>query len=367
MEAKQLFAFISLITLHLQAADIGSISELKGEASVNRSGEALTAALDLGVESYDDVRTANSRVGLTFIDDSVVRLTEHSKLILDEVIFDPDPSKSKIGLTFASGTARFITGKIGGINKENIKIQTPTSQIGIRGTDFTVTVDELGRSLVILLPDIDGISSGEITVETAAGLVILNKPYESTTTSVWESSPTQPVTLDITLDLIDNMLIVNEPKEEDQSVEETNNVRTGDLLDFNDLDVDLLNEDVLAEEDLEFTELDINFLDVNFFEDLLEVIEEIDKLREGNEKDKKTASVGKATIEGTTIGQDPTTQIITIVDTQNINISRQVNDFAKVRLDSQTGVNLIISQDGKEYNIIINKGGTSNIIIRQSS
>ena len=362
----RIFAFISLITLPLSAADIGSISELKGEASVNRSGESLTAALDLGVESYDDVRTANSRVGLTFIDDSVVRLTEHSKLVLDEVIFDPDPSKSKIGLTFASGTARFITGKIGGINKENIKINTPTSQIGIRGTDFTVTVDELGRSLVILLPDVDGISSGEITVETAAGVVILNRPYESTTTTVWESSPTKPVTLDITLDLIDNMLIVNEP-EKDESVQETNNVRTGDLLDFNDLDVDFLNEDVLAEEDLEFTELDINYLDVNFFEDLLEVIEEIDKLREGNEKSKKTASVGKATIEGTTIGQDPTTQIITIVDTQNINISRQVNDFAKVRIDSQAGVNLIISQDGKEYNIIINKGGNSNIIIRQSS
>jgi len=362
----RIFVFISLITLHLQAADIGSISELKGVASVNRSGESLTAAIDLGVESYDDVRTANSRVALTFIDDSVVRLTEHSKLILDEVIFDPNPSKSKIGLTFASGTARFITGKIGGINKENIKINTPTSQIGIRGTDFTVTVDELGRSLVILLPDDNGISSGEITVETAAGVVILNRPYESTTTTVWESSPTKPVTLDITLDLIDNMLIVNEP-EEDQNSEETNNVRTGDLLDFNDLDVDFLNEDVLAEEDLEFTELDINFLDVNFFEDLLEVIEELDKLREGNEKTKKTTSVGKALIEGTTIGQDPTTQIITIVDAQNINISRQVNDFVAVRVDSQAGTNIRISQDGKEYNIIINKGGNSNIIINQSS
>ena len=172
------YVFFSLMALHLQAADIGNISELKGEASVNRSGEALTAELQLGVESYDAVRTTNSRVGLTFIDDSVVRLTEHSKLVLDEVIFDPDPSKSKIGLTFASGTARFITGKIGAINKENIKINTPTSQIGIRGTDFTVTVDELGRSLVILLPDQYGISSGEITVETAAGVVILNKPYE---------------------------------------------------------------------------------------------------------------------------------------------------------------------------------------------
>ena len=359
----RIFAFISLITLQVQAADIGSISELKGEALVNRSGESLTAELQLGVESYDDVRTANSRVGLTFIDDSVVRLTEHSKLILDEVIFDPDPSKSKIGLTFASGTARFITGKIGGINKENIKIQTPTSQIGIRGTDFTVTVDELGRSLVILLPDINGISSGEITVETAAGLVILNKPYESTTTSVWETAPAEPVTLDITLDLIDNMLIVT-PHEEEVFEEDVNNVQRADFLDFNDLDIDLLNEDVLAEEDLEFTELDINFLDVNFFEDLLEVIEELDKLREGNEK-KAPVAVGKTEIEGTIIGQDPNTQIITIVDAQTVSVQRQVNDFAKVVVDSQAGTNITISQDGKEYLITINKGGTSNIIIRQ--
>lgn len=366
MEAKRIFAFISLITLQLQAADIGSITELKGEAEVIRD-DSLVAELGLKVESYDDVRTNNSRVGLTFIDDSIVRLTEHSRLVLDEVIFDSNPSKSKIGLTFASGTARFITGKIGGINKENIKINTPTSQIGIRGTDFTVTVDELGRSLVILLPDINGISSGEITVETAAGLVVLNKPYESTTTTVWESKPTRPVTLDITLDLIDNMLIVTPPEEEEIIDEELNNVRTGDFLDFNDLDVDFLNEDILAEEDLEFTELDINYLDVNFFEDLLEVLEEIDGLKEGNEKESSKQTFTKATIEGTTIGQDPNTQIITIVDAQNVSLQRQVSDFVKVNVESQAGVNITISQDGKEYNVIINKGGNSNIIIKQSS
>jgi hypothetical protein len=366
VEAKRIFAFISLITLQLQAADIGSITELKGEAEVIRD-DSLVAELGLEVESYDDVRTNNSRIGLTFIDDSIVRLTEHSRLILDEVIFDPNPSKSKIGLTFASGTARFITGKIGGINKENIKINTPTSQIGIRGTDFTVTVDELGRSLVILLPDINGISSGEITVETAAGLVVLNKPYESTTTTVWESQPTRPVTLDITLDLIDNMLIVTPPEEEEIIDEESNNVRTGDFLDFNDLDVDFLNEDILAEEDLEFTELDINYLDVNFFEDLLEVLEEIDGLKEGNEKESSKQTFTKATIEGTAIGQDPNTQIITIVDAQNISLQRQVSDFVKVNVESQAGVNVTISQDGKEYNVIINKGGNSNIIIKQSS
>ena len=359
------FVFISLIALPLLAADnIGNITELKGDAQVIRD-DSLPAEIGLEVESYDDVRTSNSRVGLTFIDDSVVRLTEHSRLILDEVIFDPDPSKSKIGLTFASGTARFITGKIGAINKENIKINTPTSQIGIRGTDFTVTVDELGRSLVILLPDINGISSGEITVETAAGLVVLDKPYESTTTSVWESSPTKPITLDITLDLIDNMLIVT-PPEEEEIVEDTSNIKRADLLDFNDLDYDALAEDTLADEDLEFTELDINFLDVNFFEDLLEVLEEVDGLRGGNEK-KKKQTFSKVEIEGTLIGQDPTTQFITIVDAQTVSLQRQVNDFVKVVVDADKGVNLIVTTEGKTYSIIINKGGNSNIIIKQQS
>ena len=72
------------------------------------------------------------------------------------------------------------------------------------------------------------VSSGEITVETAAGLVLLNKPYESTTTSVWENSPTKPITLDITLDLIDNMLIVT-PPEEQEIVEDTSNVKKSRL------------------------------------------------------------------------------------------------------------------------------------------
>ena len=121
------------------------------------------------------------------------------KLVIDEFIYDPDPSKSKLALNMASGTARFISGGLGLINKENISIKTPSATIGIRGTDFTTTVDELGRSLVILLPDDMGLPSGEIVVATAMGEVILNKPYESTVTSMWESTPTAPMILDLTL------------------------------------------------------------------------------------------------------------------------------------------------------------------------
>ena len=55
-----------------------------------------------------------------------------------------------------------------------------------------MTVDELGRSLVILLPDDDGLPSGEIVVATAMGQVVLNKPYQATTVSMFETKPTNP-------------------------------------------------------------------------------------------------------------------------------------------------------------------------------
>ena len=267
------------------SVEIGSISEVRGNAQVLRD-KAYGAELQFDIQQMDDVRTEAGRVAITFEDSSTVKLTEHSKLVIDEYIYDPDPSKSKMALKFASGTARFITGKFN--NKSNISIRTPTADIAIRGTDFTCTVDELGRSLVILLPDENGISSGEIIVSTAMGSVTLNKPYQATTVSVFENNPTKVVTLDISLDLIDNMLIVNPPQEVEQSIEESQTQASVDYLDFDDLDIDYLAEDFLdAEADLEFTELDVNYLDVNFLEDLLNVLDalaiskEEDALKQG--------------------------------------------------------------------------------------
>jgi hypothetical protein len=72
-----------------------------------------------------------------------------------------------MALTFALGTTRFISGNLSKLDKQNINFKTPTANIAIRGTDFTATVNELGESLIILLPDAYGLSSGEIEVITA--------------------------------------------------------------------------------------------------------------------------------------------------------------------------------------------------------
>ena len=344
------------------SVEIGAISELRGNAQVLRD-KPYGAELEFDIQQMDDVRTEAGRVSITFEDDSTVKLTEHSKLVIDEYIYDPDPSKSKMALKFASGTARFITGKFN--NKSNISIKTPTADIAIRGTDFTCTVDELGRSLVILLPDENGISSGEIVVATAMGSVTLNKPYQATTVSVYENNPSKPVTLDISLDLIDNMLIVNPPEETEQQTEESQSRTTVDYLEFDDLDIDYLNEDFLdAEEELEFTELDVNYLDVNFLEDLLNVL---DALAIEKEEDAlKQGGVG-IRITGTEIGQDKDTQITTIISGQNISLTRTVNQSAKLNLDGSGSYTVILVQDGVSNVVKINGGSSTTITIKQSS
>ena len=128
----------------LNATEIGEISELSGNGEVSRqdSSDYLIAEVASDIFSFDEVRTGKGRMAVEFVDSSVLKLTEHSKVVIDNYIFDPDPSKSKLALNMASGTARFITGKLGRIDKKNISIKTPSATIGIRGTDFTTTVDE---------------------------------------------------------------------------------------------------------------------------------------------------------------------------------------------------------------------------------
>lgn len=346
-------------------SEVGEISELRGIGEVLRANQEdrLSARTSLDILSYDDVRTGNGRLGITFLDSSVIRLTEHSKIIIDEYVFDPDPSKSKMALKMASGTARFITGALGKIDKENISIKTPSASIFIRGTDFTTTVDELGRSLIILLPNPDGSTSGSISVETAAGTEVLNQPFQATMVSVAERPPTQPVTLaNLSLNFIDNLLIVNPPDEVQEAVDEqsgtSSNVLDTDLLEENDLDDDSdLSKDELQEE---ITRLDIDLLAVDFLQDLLEIIEDLGK------KEEEASELDGVRLEGIVAGFDQNAQVYTFVEGEVLSLVRQVENTIDLELDKTGGYNIEILSAGKQISIRTNGGGENEIIINQS-
>ena len=358
---RQLFVFISLI-LVLQAANaaenIGKISELKGSGEIVRD-DKYQAEIEFGILSMDDVRTGNGRIKIDFVDGSELRITEQSKITIDEFVYDANPDKGKLAVSFLSGTARFATSKSKKIKNENVSINTPTAQIAVRGTDFTVTVDEMGKSMVILLPDENGLPSGEILVSTAAGTVVLNRSYQSTVAYLYDSSPTKPVILDLTLDMIDNMLIVNPPKAVKEENEEE--VVTTDALSFNDLDVDFLEFEEEKQE-IEFNRLDVDYLSVDLLGDMLDTLVEIDGLREQKEEGIRAST----DIEGTMMGFDQKTGLITFVEGGFVNMSRDNNGKIQLLLDASGSYNIIFNVDNRTFNVLINGGESNSIKIRQS-
>jgi len=180
-------------------ASIGNVDKLEGKGVIDRDKTDITLEQELPIEQYDTVKTGNGKVGILFIDDTRVDVTQHSKLIIDEFVYDPNTKKGKLNLSAKLGTIKYASGQIAKTSRQDIIITTPTATIGVRGTDFSMTIDELGGSTIILLPSCDVQGNclvGEISVESAAGQVILNQAFQATQVFVPENPPTPPVKLD---------------------------------------------------------------------------------------------------------------------------------------------------------------------------
>ena len=341
------------------AASIGQISDLKGSGEVVRNKDKFAGKLSLPIEQMDNVQTGNGRIEIKFVDDSTVKLTEQSKLVIDEFVYDGKPSSSKMAIKFAAGTARFATGQTGKINKANIALNTPSATVAVRGTDFATTVDDFGKSLFILLPEADG-SVGEITVSNAAGSVILNRAFQATLVNTFDSKPSQPVILNLSLDQIDNMLIVSPPKPKDKEIEQED--RRANILDLSELDVDFLRFTELDKDHLADSDLAINTVDANFLaEDPLE-----DPLAVSNECNIKD----NVKLCGTSYALDSATQITTILSGDYVRMARSLNNTVDVKLKSDSSKNVYIDSNNKSFLIKLNDAeaaGASTIIINQSN
>ena len=271
---------ISLLWCTNTVASIGAVSEIKGTGSIKRTdGAKVDITQSLDVFSYDEVSTGQGRTAINFVDDTRVEITEHSKLIIDEFVYDPANNEGGLTLTAALGTVRYASGQIAKDHRENVKIQTPTATIGVRGTDFAMIVDELGGSTIILLPSCNTNGNcvvGEISVDSAVGQVILKQAFQATHVDVPEAPPIDPLTLDIDESLLGNLLIVSPPRELDEAEDEQSAQSMADILGLDFLEIDVLDQDLLANDEQQWqTELDIDFLAGDFLGDVLAQLNKI--------------------------------------------------------------------------------------------
>ena len=347
------------------ADPIGDIVESTGVGKIVRQNEDLNNLNNLPIELNDIAETAMGSMKIEFLDKAQLDLKEHSEVLIDEIYYDPDPSLSKMSMKFTMGTARFASGSLGLVNKANIDIQTPTATIGIRGTDFTTTIDELGRSLIVLLPDANGSPSGEISVTNLGGTVILNEAYQATMVSTLDSSPTNPVTINgITPSLIDNMFIVNPPSEVKKAIEEQaadeQDQDTGlldvDFLEFNELEQDALKD---TKEDLEFSELDI---------DLLDVVEALEKTRIVLADAQASAGdLGGFRLKGASVGFNKDSQFNVFEQDGNLVFFRSVNGVINIIIGAGGSGFIDVATNDYEGVMTFNDGDGIEIYINQSN
>jgi hypothetical protein len=202
-------------------ADIGSVTESTGTAIIKRGKDTIQVSKGTEIKINDRVETKNGKVKIVFKDNTNVTVTESSSLVIDDFVYDPKSGAGKLGLKAAAGTVRYVSGSIAK-DPKNVKINTPTAAIAVRGTDFVMAVSETGASMIMLMPtceieqniNLKGLScgSGAIDVETPSGIVQLTRPYQATLVETLNGVPSPAVIVALNGMAIGNNLMVSPPQ-----------------------------------------------------------------------------------------------------------------------------------------------------------
>jgi hypothetical protein len=306
----------------------------------------------------DTIVTARSRAELTFEDATKVKITEQSKLIIDDFVYDPKSGTGKLAMKVALGTARYASGQIAKNSPQQVAVKTPTASIAVRGTDFSMTVDELGRSLVMLLPSCDGKTciTGQIEVSNEAGSVVMTQAYQATLVASVDRPPSSPVIVTIDQANINNMLIISRPRE--ISDENRDNRRdTKNALDTNLLDRDFLKPADLGNQLDGFNRLDRNELEDDLLPNVLDAVNAA--LSATQEAMSTTLSMLPGYDAGSGLKWRTT-------DQEQLVLTRYSSHIFELTVPKEQGAILDLQQDGIPVYQKINSGGTTTITVIQS-
>ena len=137
-----LAAAFACATTFAFAAEVGQVKTSKGEVTIERAGAKVPGPVGTKLEASDILATgADGAVGITMSDGSLLSIGPNSVLSLDLFQFDPTSHEGKFDSTLSKGTLAVVSGKIAKQSPQAMKVRTPASVLGVRGTEFVVFVD----------------------------------------------------------------------------------------------------------------------------------------------------------------------------------------------------------------------------------
>src|SRR2546429_7017045 len=119
---------------------IGHVSKLVGTATAIRNGVSIILNNGDNVEKGDVVQSgSDSTLGITFVDGTVFGLSSNARMVLNEMVYDPNGSNNSSLMSLVAGTISFVAGQTA--KHGGMKIDTPVATMGIRGTAVLVQID----------------------------------------------------------------------------------------------------------------------------------------------------------------------------------------------------------------------------------
>lgn len=211
-----MFVFLLVLLLpSIALANVGAIVQQQGTSvQIRRGADTLPGGVNASVNMNDAIVTGLSSLQLRFQDNTTAAVTENSRFVIDDFVYDPNRGAGRLNVRVSMGTVRYVSGQIARNNQQSVQVNTPTAVIGVRGTDFFMTVDESGQSLVVLVPSCDqqgNCYTGKISVTNDGGTVEMDQPFHATYVPSAAVAPTQPIQLSINVSDINNNLIIVRP------------------------------------------------------------------------------------------------------------------------------------------------------------
>ena len=121
----------------------GMIKTSKGTTAIERDGKKTPVTPGAAVLASDRIVTgADGSVGITLRDETLLSVGPNSSVWLEKYAFDPTTHEGALNATVKKGTMAVISGKLSKQNPNAVQFKTPSSILGVRGTEFVIEVGD---------------------------------------------------------------------------------------------------------------------------------------------------------------------------------------------------------------------------------
>lgn len=125
------------------AEDAGQIKVINGSVALERDGKTLPAVIGTRVMQSDILKTgAGSSVGVTLLDNTLLSAGPDSVLVIERFAFNSTTHQGRLDAGLKRGTLSMVSGKLARQSPDAVRVITPGTVLGARGTEFHVQVSE---------------------------------------------------------------------------------------------------------------------------------------------------------------------------------------------------------------------------------